>query len=354
MPSSVLPQRFPRPCLGAMALACLLPAGMALAQTDDGGGPLRERLKQRWLDRRAAHPPADAAGTADRIDRPGDHTRSLEHDGLTRSYRVHVPRSYDPARAAPLLLAFHGGGGDMEHMATDRLYGLISKSEAEGFILVFPNGYSRLQSGKFATWNAGACCAQARDRKVDDVGFVRTLIREVTHEFAIDRQRIFATGMSNGAMMAYRLACEMADTFKAIAAVAGTDNTLGCAPAAPISILHIHAADDDHVLFQGCAGKTFRDPSTVTDFRSVPATVARWLEFNHCKPKPQAVTEHIRDPRAARCERYAPCQGGVAVQLCVTSGGGHSWPGGSKPRSDQPPSQALSANELMWAFFTAR
>ncbi|MDN8872721.1 prolyl oligopeptidase family serine peptidase, partial [Staphylococcus aureus] len=86
-------------------------------------------------------------------------------------------------------------------------------------------------------------------------------------------KRVYATGMSNGGMMAYRLACEASDIFKAIAAVAGTDNTLSCTPAKPISILHIHAKDDDHVLFAGGAGKeAFRDLSQVTEFMSVPKT----------------------------------------------------------------------------------
>src|SRR5437763_1028874 len=70
----------------------------------------------------------------------------------------------------------------------------------------------------------------------------------------IDRTRIFATGMSNGGMMAYRLACDMPDVFKAIASVAGTDSTTACNPRSPIAILHIHAKDDDHVLFGGGAG----------------------------------------------------------------------------------------------------
>jgi polyhydroxybutyrate depolymerase len=333
-------------------LVCSLMSHADDVVAQDGGatGTARERLTQRWIKARQEKPaPESGPDALSRIDKPGDYTFSLPHDGLTRQYRMHVPRRYSAATPAPLVLALHGGGGDMTYMATDKYYGLISKSEAEGFIVVFPNGYSKLRSGKFATWDAGTCCAAARDQKIDDVGFVRMVIRDVATQVHIDRNRIYATGMSNGGMMAYRLACEMADAFKAVASVAGTDNTLSCTPKAPISILHIHAKNDDHVLYDGGAGKQFRDMSRVSDFSSVPATIAKWVRLNRCNPAPQRVLE----VPGAVCDRYSECQGNVAVQLCVTETGGHSWPGGTKPRGDQPPSRAISANDVMWAFFTS-
>jgi polyhydroxybutyrate depolymerase len=290
-----------------------------------------------------------ASDPASRIATPGDYTFSIVHDGLTRMYRVHAPRSYSAATPAPLVLAFHGGGGDMNFMATDKYYGLISKSEAEGFIVAFPNGFSRLNSGKFATWNAGACCAAARDRNVDDIGFVRKIVDSLTLRFNIDRERIYATGMSNGGMMAYRLACEMSDTFKAIASVAGTDNTMNCTPKAPISVLHIHARNDDRVLYNGGAGRKFGDRSKVTDFTSVPATISKWVKMNGCNPTPQ----RILDVPGAFCDTYSQCRGHVEVRLCVTETGGHSWPGGTKIRGGEPASKAISADDVMWTFFTS-
>lgn len=337
--------------IAALCAACflLLPQSV-VAQDESSDVTLRELIKQRVAERRESRQGDDIDSSSGlKIQKPGDYVRSLQHDGLTRTYRIHVPQQYQKSKSAPLVLAFHGGGGDKDYMANDEYYGLISKSEAEGFVVVFPNGYSKFKSGKLATWNAGACCANARDKNIDDVGFVRKMIANLTRELNINRQMIFATGMSNGGMMSYRLACEMSDTIVAIAAVAGTDNTIHCQPRKPVSILHIHAKNDDRVLFGGGAGKKFRDESKVTDFVSVPDSLNKWVAHNHCQSTP---VRSLEKP-GAYCEKYAQCKDGVSVQLCVTDTGGHSWPGGTKPRGSEPPSQVISANDVMWDFFVA-
>ena len=335
-----------RPCLVRALFACSLvilpPAGAAQ------DGPIRQWLKERALQRDQQKPGADA-DTVARITQPGDYSFTLQHDGLTRMYRVHVPARYDPAVPAALLFALHGGGGSMDYMANDANYGQITMSEHDGFIVVFPNGFSRLRSGRFATWNAGNCCAGARDENVDDVGFIRQVVGNLERQLNIDRNRIYATGMSNGGLMAYRLACEMSDVFKAVASVAGTDNTRSCSPKNPVSILHIHARNDTHVLFTGGAGENAGDKSKVTDFTSVAATIAKWVRLDGCAAAPR----RILDKAGAYCEQYAQCQGNARVQLCVTETGGHSWPGAKKTRGE-PASQAISANEVMWDFFNRR
>ena len=307
--------------IGAAALAILAASQPVAAQ--DGGRPAQGR----------------------------DHSFTIQHGGLARMYRVHVPAGYDPARPVPLLVALHGGGGNMDFQANDALYGQITKSDREGFIAVFPNGYSRLPGGKFATWNAGNCCGAARDQAIDDVGFIRQVVADVAQRWSIDRERIYATGMSNGAMMAYRLACEMSDVFKAIAPVAGTDNTRACTPRNPVSVLHIHARNDSHVLFTGGAGPDSVAKALVADYVSVPATVAKWAALDKCSGPARRVLERP----GAQCEVYAACGAGTQVQLCVTDTGGHSWPGGQKLRAGgEGPSQAISANDLMWDFFNGR
>lgn len=327
-----------------LVFAFAIPRGMAQN--------FRERLKQRIQKKLESRPAPEANIQAtEKITKAGDYTLHIKHGDHTRMYKIHVPKSYKTETATAVLFAFHGGGGDMNHQANDSLYNQISKSNQEGYIVVFPNGYSPYKSGKLATWNAGKCCGDARDLKIDDVGFVKEIIKNLEHQLNIDKSKIFASGMSNGGMMSYRLACEMSDVFKGIAAVAGTDNTIDCSPKNPISILHIHAKDDTHVLFNGGAGKkAFKDLSKVTDFNSVPNTMKKWVKHNACDAKPKRVLEK----EGAYCDLYSKCKNGVEVQLCVTDTGGHSWPGGKKPRSDEKPSYAISANDVIWDFFKGK
>ena len=327
----------------ALFLSCFIAfSGAILADESGSGSRLKERLQERKQDK------TDNDATV-KISKPGDYTFTVLHDSLTRKYRVHVPASYNTANPTPVLFALHGGGGNMDYQADDKKYGLISKSEQAGFIVVFPNGYSKFRGGTLATWNAGKCCGDARDKNIDDVGFIRKVVNRVSRQLNIDPRRIFATGMSNGGMMSYRLACEMPNVFKAVAPVAGTDNTVECKPAKPITVLHIHAQNDDHVLFNGGAGpNAFKDPSKVTEFTSVPSTIAKWLSIDGCPAKPQRVLEKAD----AYCELYSSCQNKTQVQLCVTEIGGHSWPGGNKSRSKELASQAISANDVMWEFFS--
>jgi polyhydroxybutyrate depolymerase len=312
-------------------------------------GNLRQRLKDQLAQRQQAK--AEAAAPAPEVQatltKPGDYRFSFKHNGLNRGYRVHLPASYQPAIAVPVLFALHGGGGNMDFQADDAKYRLISKSEQQGFVLVFPNGYSKLPGGKLATWNAGNCCGPAREQQVDDVGFIREVLTRVTQQANVDYKRMYVTGMSNGAMMAYRLACEMSEVFSGIAAVAGTDNTRSCDPDMPVSVLHIHAKNDSHVLFNGGAGPDSVRASQITDYVSVANTIVKWTKSNACALPPK----RSLDTPAAFCQIYAPCAGEAQVQLCVTETGGHSWPGGEKLRGNEPPSQAISAVDVMWDFF---
>jgi polyhydroxybutyrate depolymerase len=153
--------------------------------------------------------------------------------------------------------------------------------------------------------------------------------------------------MSNGGMFAQRLACERPDLFDAIGAVAGTNNFAACDPAEPISILHIHSLQDDHILFEGGCG-----PACVedTDYVSVPDTIAGWVAWNNCNATPQ----HVEINENAYAETYSGCDGNVEVKLIVTRDGGHSWPGGSsRSNGDESgaPSHAISATDEIWSFF---
>ena len=121
---------------------------------------------------------------------------------------------------------------------------------------------------------------------------------------------------------------------------------MSCAPKFPISILHIHAKDDDYVLFTGGAGKPFGDKSTVTDFVSVPDSIAKWVKLNACPSPPKKVLQ----AKNVSCELYSGCKNNTRIELCVTEDGGHSWPGGKKPREGKG-TRAISADETKRDFF---
>lgn len=275
----------------------------------------------------------------------GDYTFSLQHQQITRYYQVHVPAQVAQGQAMPLVISLHGGGGNMRYQSTDAYYHLISASNQAGFIAVFPNGYSRFASGKLATWNAGICCGKALEAQIDDVGFIKKMMIELNTKANIDPKRIYANGMSNGGMMAYRLACELSETFAAIAAVAGTDGTQPCQPSHPVSVLHIHAKNDDHVQFNGGYGSQAK---VQVNFASVPSTINKWVKLNACNTTPQRVLA----VNGAYCELYSDCQRNTQVKLCVNETGGHAWPGGSKVRGNTEAS-SLNANALIWAFYQA-
>ncbi len=326
--------------MGAATLAAITLAigGTAAAQR---GGRLQQMLAR--AQERAARP-SDPNLTP--ITAPGDYRFSFTHDGLARQYLVHVPKRYRADKAMPMLLALHGGGGDADYQSDDAKYGLIGKSEQAGFIAVFPNGTSRFKSGILATWNAGGCCGAAVKNKVDDVGFLREVISRVERQASVDKGRVFVTGMSNGGLMSYRMACEASDLVRAIAPVAGTDNTLACTPPRPVPVIHFHAADDDHVLFNGGSGKK---ALSETNFTAVPVNIAKWVAIDRADPK----SKRVVSVSGAHCDLHPAKPGGAPVELCVTDSGGHSWPGGGAQQGRKQPSPAISANDLMWQFFSS-
>lgn len=315
-------------------------AGAAVGQDQTGQRiPFLEKMSERARHRIAADPAMTP------IRAPGDYHFSFIHGGLPRDYLVHVPKSYRPGHPAPMLLALHGGGGDADYQADDSKYRLISKSEEAGFIAVFPNGYSRFPSGILATWNAGACCGAAVRNNVDDVGFIRSVISRMERQASIDARRIFATGMSNGAMMSWRLACELPE-IRGIAPVEGTDNTAACRPEHPVPVIEFHALDDEMVKFNGGPGpRSF----TRTNFTSVRATQAKWVRLDRAEPTAKRVLSVL----GAHCDLHSATPDGAPVELCVTETGGHSWPGGGTQQGRKQPSMAISANDLMWSFFSS-
>ncbi|MDD9946061.1 MAG: prolyl oligopeptidase family serine peptidase [Myxococcales bacterium] len=259
---------------------------------------------------------------------PGLRMASLMHDGLEREFVIYVPQGYDNARPVPLVLNFHGATSNAEQQRT-----LFSKmdetADEKGFIVVYPQGIGR-------SWNAGACCGDAASEDVDDVGFALAIVEFMAERACIDRARVYATGFSNGGRMSYRLACQAADVFAAIAPVAGTKsfpdlrNSPGCEPSRPLSLIDFMGTDDSRISAQ-------------------PGQVAEWVSLNGCTDAEPAEVYRSGDHF---CEAYTECEAGTSVTYCVVDGGGHCWPGSTPcPLGSTSSASDLSANELMWELF---
>lgn len=275
---------------------------------------------------------------------PTDSTESITHDGIERTYILHVPSSYDASKPIPLVLSFHGGGGNAENQR--RVSGFNELADKNGFIVVYPNGTGRLDSNVL-TWNGGACCGYAAQNQIDDVGFVRALIAELQSQYNIDPKRIYAAGFSNGGIMSYRLACEAADIFAAIGPVSGTLNYAECDPSEPVSVIHIHGTDDTHLPYDGGVGD---DSITNVDYESVEESINFWLDHDQCAKTPKSANQP-----EVRIEAYDECASNSAVHLYTVIGGKHAWPGSDGPAgpAGDEPTQAISASEVIWEFFVA-
>ena len=292
---------------------------------------------------------ADALG-------PGDHTRSLTVGGLKRTYVIHVPKSYDGRKPVPVVLVFHGGGSNAE--AWVPFCGLNDKADRAGFIAVYPNGTGKTIEGYGGVfgWNGGSRRPGGNDPKqnsVDDVAFTRAMLDDLAQVATVDAKRVYAAGMSMGAIMVYRLASELSDRIAAIAAVAGPMGSERCNATRPVSVIHFHGTRDEAVPFEGGKGKI--DPSG-TDFYSVDHSIRAWVKANGCDDEPATdnLPDTADDSTTVIRKTFRGGKDGAEVVLVVIEGGGHTWPG----REFGPELKVLgkstrdgSANDLMWEFF---
>jgi polyhydroxybutyrate depolymerase len=278
---------------------------------------------------------------------PGDHTRSIQVDKRTRTYLLHVPQSYNGSKPYPVVLAFHGGTSNAEQMV--HFCSLNDKADRAGFLVVYPNGTGRLE--KVLTWNGGNCCGYAVLNQVDDVAFVRALLDDLATLVQIDPKRVYATGISNGAILAYRLASELSDRIAAIAPVSGPMGTDKCHPQRPVSVIHFHGTADEFAPFDG--GKGAKSISG-TSFSSVAHSIHAWVQANGCpdQPREEHVPDKAKDGTRITRKIYGPGKEGAEVILVVIEGGGHTWPGREpRVRFLGKSTKNISANDLMWDFF---
>jgi polyhydroxybutyrate depolymerase len=260
------------------------------------------------------------------------------------------------------VIGFHGGGGNAHQFMNQSQLNRIA--DANGFIVVYPDGTSGPLG--LQTWNAGNCCGKAQEYGTDDVDFARTVVKHIKKHYFVDRHRIYAAGLSNGAMMTHRLACEASDMIAAVAVVSGGINIgqdfPACSPARAVPIMMFHGTTDLNYPIAGGDGSgehgvpdTFypvvhpTDPDTLSDWQNINGTSSYGTSYYHYN--------------SAKCKRY---DGVAPVVMCtidpaepvmeddvVYDGGGHAWPGGVRTQRNQAdaPSYDIDASKQMWDFF---
>lgn len=289
-------------------------------------------------------------------DDPNTSVKSIKFEGLTRSYRIHVPPNLDNSSDAPLVFVLHGGGGNgegMEEQLTE--FGFNEFSDNYGFIVVYPDGIER-------HWNDGRknVTYSAHQQNINDVGFISALIDIISLEYSIDSNRIYSTGISNGAMMSFRLACELSEKIAAIAPVAGAmplDLQYICQPSKPVSALIISGTEDPLVPWEG--GEITYNNRKLGKVLSVPDTVSYWVGVNNCTKNPDISWLPDSDPNdgtTVKVEIYNHSTKNISIILYQIEGGGHTWPGGNQYFAVSRIGKTcrdFDANEAIWQFFSS-
>ena len=289
--------RTPAALLGALAVVAALVTGCAPVTAHDASGP--------------AVVAAAATGAAV--------TNTLTVGGLERSYLLRTPvrASDDPM---PLLIVIHGAGGnaDRAELAT----GITQLSDADGFIVAYPNGTQAADIPGELSWNAGVCCGRPVIDQIDDVAFIAATIADISEKEPVDASRIYVAGFSNGGMLAHRLACELPGRIAGIAVVAGALNVSDCAAEGVTSVLMMHGTGDLTVPYQGGATneRTAKRFGTWTN-APLSRAVSFWTGQDACGSSPKT-----SEKNGVTRTTYEACADGAKVDVITIRDGGHIWP----------------------------
>ncbi|HEX3999336.1 MAG TPA: PHB depolymerase family esterase [Pirellulales bacterium] len=278
---------------------------------------------------------------------PSNSMRSLKIGDETRTYLVHVPKSYNAKRPTPVVLIFHGAFTNAA--VTVGFTGMNKKADEAGFIAVYPNGTGLGDAVLF--WNAGQAIPAKGKTPADDVAFVGKVLDDLTKVANVDPRRIYATGMSNGGMMCYRLAAEMSDRIAAIAPVAGTMAIDNAAPKRAVPVVHFHGKADEIVHFGGITKDADRK---WIKYKSVDETMKIWAKIDGCtaEPKVEKLPDSAHDGTSVTKTTYGSGNDGAEVVLYAIDGAGHTWPGHDPVVTFLGRStKNIDADDLIWDFF---
>lgn len=277
---------------------------------------------------------------------------NMEHGGRTRSFILYKPAAR-PRGSVPLIIVMHGGGGTAAGMIRITRGRFNQLAERDGFLVVYPEGYGR-------HWND--CRTDVHDRahdaNVDDVGFLSALIDLLVRERGVDPRRVFATGISNGGFMSFRLACQIPEKIRAIAPVTASmpvNSKCGCQPSRPVPVLVMNGTMDPLVPYDG--GDIRLMGVTRGSVKSTDETVQFWLGNNACAGDTRTVLlPDIEATDGSTVEKTVyPSYGGTpCVTLYTVRGGGHTWPGGQQypgKRLVGTVNRDINGCDEIWDFF---
>ena len=286
----------------------MVPESMDMtASVGDMGGPDATAV----LDTDLGDPIPDAA-----ITRPdptyGLSTQSVDVDGVTREYLLYVPEAYDGSTSVPVMMNFHGGG--MNAQAQMFLADMRPLADAENFILIYPEG-TLLDTGD-PHWNP-LVSSENNKSDADDFGFIAAMLDRLEGEYAIDSQRVYATGYSNGAGFAYGLACYLSDRITAVAPISGSmyeEMVRDCPATHPTAIMIMNGTQDFERPYEGFPGY----------FVTVDQAVSFWADYNQISNPP---TESAVSQNGLNIEHalYEGGTNGASVSHFKVNNGGHDW-----------------------------
>lgn len=263
-----------------------------------------------------------------------------------RDYEVHVPAGKGPF---PVVVCLHGGGSNSKQIAYQS--GMDANADRNHYAVVYPNGTGPKVNGVGVyTWNAGLCCGSAMQSNVDDVRYLGLLLDDLPKHFSVDKSRIYVTGMSNGAMMAYRLSVDLPGKFAAQGAVSTTMGVnIGQPKPSPMPIIEIHGLKDPNAPFNGGVGPNAQpQPGGPPVHHAVIDTIAQWAPIDgYPAPAPFVSDKGVFTHRV-----YAGTK--APFELYALTEGGHTWPGGVDVTAGQGTGElvkSFNANQYMWDFF---